>query len=345
MNRLPFVQPKQLGEMIRQQIRAALHAHNESTKAELAQLTGISFPSVGKAIDDMHALGEIALLGVGESSGGRKPQRYALNAGHMLGLAVYLEQSRSVCRLLDYAGGVVAEESLPGVLQAGPEALDALIASYMGRYPKIRALTFGVPAAVDSGKLSYIPTYDTFAGFDFKTAFESRYPVLALAENDMNVTALGYYDRLGLTNEQSIVYLYLGSNGPGAGIIVGGALVRGSSRFAGEVSLLPLYDDRNFGQSVEASVADRSSGRIQPPLIDAACRLIAVFAATINPDRFIFSDVDMNEGDLQAIRERSARYVPQAHVPILELGNWEADYKHGLNLLTTRSMLGIGSEA
>ena len=44
--------------------------------------------------------GEVTLLGLDESSGGRRANRYAFNPDYMLGLAVYYEKERSVYTIL-----------------------------------------------------------------------------------------------------------------------------------------------------------------------------------------------------------------------------------------------------
>lgn len=135
--------------------------------------------------------------------------------------------------------------------QAGPDALNDQIASYLESYPLIRALTFGVLGAVNNGRVFHIPDYEKFNNFDFKAFYQERYSLLVHVENDMNAAVLGYYDRLGNDKNLSLVYLYFGMNGPGAGIIVNGDLVRGKTFFSGEVSFVPIYDTRSFDQVVK----------------------------------------------------------------------------------------------
>lgn len=331
--------------MIRQQIRTALYHHQESTKVELAQITGISFPTISKTVEEMKEQGEILLSGIGESSGGRRPQKYELNAAHMLGLAVYLENNQSTYTLLNYVGDVIAQETEPGVLQTGPDALNDQIANYLDSYPLIRALTFGVPGAVNNGCVFHIPGYEKFNNFDFKAFYQERYSLLVHVENDMNATVLGYYDRLGNDKSLSLVYLYFGMNGPGAGIIVNGDLVRGKTFFSGEVSFVPIYNASSFEQVVkERPVVIKESQPSDPKLIDAMSRLVAVFTATLNPDLFIFCSTDMTEHDLSEVMHQSALYVPKENLPTLIIRDWEQDYIHGLHQLTIRNMLGIGND-
>ncbi|TDF94719.1 ROK family protein [Paenibacillus piri] len=335
----PFVNPKMMGEMIRQLIRASLYHDAESTNAELAQNTGISFPTISKTLDEMNASGEVLLTGLGLSSGGRRPRTYKLNPDYMTGLAVYLEKDFSSYSILNYEGDVIVRETLPGVLEFGPELLTEQIETFLARYPSMRVLTLGIPGAVDNGRAFHIPGYEGFKDFNFKTFYEQRFSLRVQVENDMNTTVFGYYDRTGNDDSLSLVYLYLGKNGPGAGIIVNGHIVRGRSFFSGEVSYVPVSDTQNFGQMLNAASAIHDSNKSRPMHIEAISRLVASFTATINPHTVIFCSSELTNFDLVQIRNKSASYVPEENLPDLVVSDWEQDYFHGLHQLTVRSMM------
>lgn len=328
-----------MGDMIRQFIRTTLYHDAESTKVELVQSTGISFPTISKALDEMNDSGEVLLTGLGISSGGRKPKTYKLNPDYMTGLAVYLEKDFSFYSVLNYEGDVITREIFPGVLQVGPELLTEQIETFLARYPSMRVLTLGIPGAVDNGRAFHIPGYERFSNFNFKTFYEERLSLRVQVENDMNATVFGYYDRTGNDDLLSLVYLYLGKNGPGAGIIVNGHIVRGRSFFSGEVSYVPVSDTQNFGQMLEAAADIHDSNERHPVHIEAISRLVASFTATINPHTVIFCSSELTHMDLAQIRNRSASFVPEGNLPDLVVSDWEQDYSHGLHQMTIRSML------
>lgn len=334
----PFVNPKMMGDRIRQLIRTTLYHNAESTKVDLAQSTGISFPTISKMLDEMNDSGEVLLTGLGLSSGGRRPQIYKLNPDYMTGLAVYLEKDFSSYSLLNYEGEVIMREMLPGVLQAGPGLLTEQVESFMSRYPSTRVLTLGIPGAVENGRAFHIPGYEQFRNFNFKVFYEELLSLRVEVENDMNTTVFGYYDRTGNDDSLSLVYLYLGKNGPGAGIMVNGNIVRGRSFFSGEVSYVPVSDSQNFGQMLDAAGV-RDSNDSYTKQIEAISRLVASFTATINPHAIIFCSSELTRNDLVHIRNRSASFVPAENLPDLEISDWEQDYSHGLHQLTVRSMM------
>ncbi|WP_079908881.1 ROK family protein [Paenibacillus sp. 32352] len=335
----PFINPKMMGERIRQLIRAELYQDAESTKAELAQNTGISFPTISKVLDEMNDSAEVLLTGIGLSSGGRRPRTYKLNPDYMTGLAVYLEKDFTSYSLLNYVGDVLVREEFPAALQAGPELLTEQINTFLTRYPSMRVLTLGIPGAVDNGRAFHIPGYERFRDFSFKAFYEERFPLRVQVENDMNTTVFGYYDRTGSDDSLSLVYLYLGKNGPGAGIMVNGHIVRGKSFFSGEVSYVPVSDSQNFGQMLDAASETYGSNESRSILIEAISRLIVSFAATLNPHAVIFSSSELTATDLVQIRQRSALMIPEENLPDLVSSDWEQDYVHGLHRLTVQSMM------
>ena len=330
-----------MGEMIRQQIRMKLYHEAESTKAELAQSIGISFPTISKVLDEMNDSGEVLLTGLAMSSGGRRPKTYKLNPEHMTGLAVYLEKEFTSYFIVNYEGEIIGREKLASVLQVGPEHLAEQIESFMERFQAVRVLTLGVPGAVNNGRVFHIPGYEKFKDFDFKSYYEGRLSLRVEVENDMNATAIGYYDRIANEDKLSLAYLYLGSNGPGAGIIVNGQVVRGKTFFSGEVSFVPLSGDKSFVQLLDDALAIHDSDESRHMLMDAISRLVVAFTAIINPHIIVFCSSELTELDLVQIRRISASLIPEANLPNLVTSDWEQDYMSGLHQLTVRSMMTV----
>ncbi|WP_396128134.1 ROK family protein [Exiguobacterium mexicanum] len=196
----------------------------------------------------------------------------------------------------------------------------------LDRTPDVSAISIGVAAAVADGTVIFAPDYPTFAHLDLKRWVESRTDRPAVIENDMNAAVYGYGHTHELADDQSIVYIYLGKNGPGAGILINGRLIRGKTGFSGEISFLPLYDDATFHDRME-------SERLAPLsdlAFDALGRLVATFTATLNPNAIIFSDVDLIDVELEGIRNACQRHIAVAHIPDLLIGTWEEDYFAGL---------------
>ncbi|MGG4490915.1 ROK family protein [Metabacillus idriensis] len=344
MNEL-LATPKSMKKVILRGIRTTLLELGSATKAELSHTLGISFPTISKFLAQMENDGEIVLIGLDGSSGGRRAKRYTYNPEHMLGLSLFLERTETNYTIFNCAGEVKEQGNVPSVLiEDGLNLLTKCIETLMAKYPKISSAAIGVPGSVDSGRIFYIPGYEQFQNFDLKGYFEEHFSIPAVVENDMNAAVLGYHNNRGIKDNQSLIYLYSGQNGPGAGIMINGDVVRGSTFFSGEVSFVPQYDDRNFRQALDNGSGAKKGMICEDYEIDAISRLTASFAAIINPHTIIFCNEEVEKAILDKITICSSKYIPSEHLPELTMSDWKQDYLFGLQTLCLDLMIdGINS--
>lgn len=324
--------PRDMKRIMFRGIRTLLLASGSATKAQLSEQLGISFPTISKFIGVMEKTGEVVTVGLDDSSGGRRAQRYAYNPDYRLGITMFLEKQETLYTICNALGEVKESGSCAGVLQEGIDALSKQLEALMERHPGIRAMSFGVPGSVKDGHIIYIPGYEKFQSFDLKGHFQAKFHLPVAVENDMNAAVLGYCERMGTAGSESLVYLCFGQNGPGAGLWLNGNVVRGSTSFSGEVSFVPLYDGGNFQQAISneegAAVVLDNHGAV-----DAVSRLIAAYASMVNPRAVVFCRDEVNEELLEAIALRSAAYISKEHLPILTASDWKEDYLNGLKTL------------
>ena len=120
------------------------------SKNELARQTGLSFPTVGRIIDDMVERGEAREAGAAASTGGRCAMRYELDMHYRLFLCLRLEQDTLhwfVCGL-DGVPLEQGEETCPGDVR---ELLDTLLMRVRARYPQLASVAFGFAGAMHDG--------------------------------------------------------------------------------------------------------------------------------------------------------------------------------------------------
>jgi hypothetical protein len=326
--------PKSMKKVILSGIRKSLLQLGSATKVELSDKLGISFPTISKFLAQMVKDGEIILVGLDESSGGRRAKRYKYNPEHMLGLSIFLERTETNYTIFNCIGEVKEQGKVSSVLKDdGLNLLTKLIDNLMNKYPKISSIAIGVPGSVDCGRIFYIPGYEQFQNFDLKGYYEEHFSIPVVVENDMNAAVLGYNNNKGNKVKHSLIYLYLGQNGPGAGIMLNGDVVRGSTFFSGEVSFVPQYDDRNFGQAFEKEIGSKKITICEDNEIDAISRLVASFVAIINPHTIIFSNNEVEKATLNKIAIGSSKYIPSEHLPELTMSDWRQDYLYGLQSL------------
>ncbi|WP_026695564.1 ROK family transcriptional regulator [Peribacillus kribbensis] len=332
--------PKSLKGAMMRGIRTTLLKLGSATKVELSETLGISFPTISKFLSEMESEGEILLAGLDDSSGGRRAKRYIYNPEYMLGLAIFLEKTETNYTIFNCVGESKEDGKAESVLMDSRlEALTRCIEGLLARFPKICSIAIGVPGSVDHGRVFYIPGYEQLQDFDLKGYYEDRFSVPVIVENDMNAAVLGFHHNGGMKEKQSLIYLYSGQNGPGAGIMVNGDIVRGRSFFSGEVSFVPLYDERNFREALEKEGESKKlqmAGEIE---VDAVSRLVASFTAMINPHTIIFCKDEVEDAFLEKIAAASAAYIPSEHLPELIVSDWKKDYLFGLQHLGLNLML------
>ncbi|MEH7309028.1 ROK family transcriptional regulator [Neobacillus drentensis] len=326
-------------------IRKSLLELGSATKVDLSDKLGISFPTISKFLAQMEKDGELFLVGLDDSSGGRKAKRYTYNPEYMLGLAIFLERTETNYIVFNCLGKVKdVGKTSSALIDDDLKLLTECVEEIKEKYPKISSVSIGVPGSVDNGRIIYIPGYEHLQNFDLKGYLENRFSIPVVIENDMNAAVLGYHDSKGNGKNKSLIYLYSGQNGPGAGIMVNGVVVRGSTNFSGEVSFVPQYDDRNFGQSLENGNETKKAFIGKEYEIDAISRLVASFVAIINPNTIIFCDDEVNQFIIDKIVERSSKYIPAEHLPELIMSDWKQDYLFGLQSLGLDLMItGISS--
>ena len=106
-------------------------------------------------------------------------------------------------------------------------------------FPLVRSVALGIPGVVRHGKMGFV-TFPQLAGVPLVSRLENQIDCSVVAENDVNLSALGNHFEKGNCQDENSVWSLLSTGGkPGAGIMVGKHLVRGFSNFAGEVSFLP----------------------------------------------------------------------------------------------------------
>jgi hypothetical protein len=331
--------PKAMKTEILRGIRKSLLGLESATKVELSDKLGISFPTISKFLTQMEKDGELVSVGLDDSSGGRRAKRYRYNPEYMFGLAIFLERTETNYIVFNCKGEVKDAGNTSSLLvDADLSLLTQCVEKMIEKFPKIGSIAVGVPASVNNGRIIYIPGYEHLENFDLKGYLENHFSIPVAIENDMNAAVLGYHESKGKEKNESLIYLYSGQNGPGAGIMVNGVVVRGSTNFSGEVSFVPQYDDRNFQQALGNEAGTKKAFLCEEHEIDAISRLVAAFTAIINPHTIIFCDDEVNQTAINEIIKQSSKYIPPEHLPELIMSDWKQDYLFGLQSLCLERM-------
>ncbi|WP_204518578.1 ROK family transcriptional regulator [Brevibacillus fulvus] len=230
------------------EILSQLKEHGQISRAELSKRTKLSRPCVSSLVEEMIEAGLICEVGIGHSTGGRRPILLECNYQAYAIVGAIFDGSLLQMALTDLRGEVLAdcETRLLSPFN-GDEALQKLAAGLQiliekSGYPRQRLLGIGVglPGITQrrEGTISFSPSTG-WTGLPVKQEIERKLGIPALIDNDVNLMALGEYVEGVGTGSATMVYLYVGT-GIGSGIMIDGQLYRGGSEAAGEVGFMMI---------------------------------------------------------------------------------------------------------
>lgn len=123
--------------------------------AELGAATGVSLPTLRRAIADLQAARWVRIAGRAEATGGRPANLFGIDAGRYALVGVHLEHPGMRLVATDVVGEVLDERVPEGVASLVPEAVHAIVLDYLtalrGRLPERTLLGLGLasPGFID----------------------------------------------------------------------------------------------------------------------------------------------------------------------------------------------------
>jgi glucokinase-like ROK family protein len=214
------------------------------SRTDLAQLTGLSIPTVSSIVDYLHAERLAQDLGQGDSRGGRRPQLFGFDPRVRYIVGLSLAKTMLTAALLDLDGNILTrrEQVIEVVnrpdegVQQIVEAVEGLMAGETLAKEEIAHLGISVPGVVDpdDGTLiisSPMQWHDVPLGQQLAGRFD--WPVLV--END-GIAAAWAERQIGTGQGCSDMVVFLGcETGVGSGVIINGQIYRGATGTAGEI--------------------------------------------------------------------------------------------------------------
>jgi predicted NBD/HSP70 family sugar kinase len=226
------------------------------TGNDLMAATKLSRPTIHAVCDELIRLGWVIELDSrrpnADSRPGRPARRYEFNsrAGYVLGIDIGAHKVTVL--LADLSGDPVAEvtrafkhdrvsaaDRLATVRRAATSALTAADVDASA----VLAVSAGVPAPVD--KRGHVIASDEYlpglARLDVPANLGRGFDCPVLVENDANLAVLGERWRGAAVGVDNVVVLLAGER-LGAGLFLGGHLIRGSNGGAGEMAFLAMVE-------------------------------------------------------------------------------------------------------
>ncbi len=224
--------------------------YNKGTQANsfLARKLNVSIPTIQTLLCELIEDGLVADHGLGDSSGGRRPNMYGLAeesfftmgidiGRHTTRVGIYNHQNKNITGVeqLD----IKLENKLTFVDEVYKFANSVIERSNVD-VNKIVGIGINMPGLIDH--INGIN--NTYLNFDKPVGkiFEEKFQKKVFLENDARARALAE-SRFGAAKGKHNVLVFHIDWGVGLGMILDGKLHRGASGFAGEFSHMPIQDE------------------------------------------------------------------------------------------------------
>ena len=214
-----------------------------STRSDIGRATGLSRTAVTSRVVALIGSGLVVEGDDGESTGGRPPSvlRFAPGAGVVLAGAI--GRSRTQLAVCDLGGELLALSEVDQAVGLGP---DDVMPDVVDRFVRlledlgrpvadVRGAGLSIPGSVDFARGMSLdsPIMKGWDGVPLAPYLARLGQVPTFVDNDANVLALS--ERRGHLERFGDAVMVKASTGLGAGIVVGGELLRGGLGAAGEL--------------------------------------------------------------------------------------------------------------
>ncbi|NCU10582.1 MAG: ROK family transcriptional regulator [Sphingomonadaceae bacterium] len=315
----------------------AIRLNAPVTKVELAEITGLTPPSITNITRKLLADGLIAEAGRRRGERGQPALRLAINPDGAYSIGVNIDRDHITLVALDFFGRLrvrVSEE----IQFAMPDQVAEFVARnleairHAGEIDVERIAGIGVAMPDDFGRvdLPLRPSeFSIWETVDLKRLLGSH-GLEVFVENDATAAAVGELQFGHGRTAQTFFYALI-SAGLGGGLVIDGHTVSGSSGRSGEIGFLPIGGGRRKSLNLQ-DVVTLSGLYLQGPVGDAAfawaekaadllCEPLLVINAVINPDAIFIggrlpADLVDNLCDRLALKVRRQGASLPARAPV-----------------------------
>lgn len=228
----------------REQILHTLRRQPGLSQTDLVRMLGLGQATISVAIGELIATGMVVVTGRAKSTGGRRPERLALNGERPLALALDLGESEAQLGLVNLNGTLLDVERIPFCRAGRRVEIDPLVAAaraWTGRKGLVR-VGIAAPGIID-GASGVVHRASTLAwrNVNLKDIFEEGLGLPAVVERNTNAALLAE-EWWGSLGGDPVVFVTLGS-GVGAALRVNGRFVHGATGAAGEFGHVTVEPD------------------------------------------------------------------------------------------------------
>ena len=234
-----IARPNTIRDINKQIVLNYVRERSPISRAEISRQTELQRSTVSSIVDELQISGLIEEIGIGCSTGGRKPTLLKLKTGTPVAIGVDITPRQTTIALADLAGKVLEKEEFP----TSPDAdfmsnqIIERVSRFAHKHKKYElGVGISVPGIADQvlGKSLYIP-YFQWRDWDICQQIFEKTGLGVTIDNDANAIALAelWFGREKIRKISNFITVLVGE-GIGTGIIFDGQVYRGEKGAAGE---------------------------------------------------------------------------------------------------------------
>lgn len=232
----------------KKQILSLLHSYGYISAPELSKQLKISLPTCIGLLNDLISMGYVKNIGIGESSGGRKPNLYGLPDDGFYVIScdfARFSASMTICDCYNkFVTPVIQIDTHiddPELVEKLYRAAQVLMEENHIPNEKVYGLGVDMPGLIDS-KAGINFTIKDKRFQNVSRDLNKKFNKLIYVDNDARMHAHGEF-HFGAAKDHSNAIIIHWSWGLGLGIFINGQLFSGNNGFAGEFSHIPMVEN------------------------------------------------------------------------------------------------------
>ncbi|WP_019614022.1 ROK family transcriptional regulator [Psychromonas ossibalaenae] len=234
------------GSKTQRTIFSLIHSSAPVTRAELAELSGLTPPAITTITKKMLDEGLLVVLGRQKSARGQPGIELGINHQAAYSLGINIELEKISIEIVDLGGSAFFSRSISGIYncpEKGLSELFSLLEMVKISYPEQFSALIGAGITTScnfnqsSGQLRLPPYFKEWESVDFQEQISEYLQLPAWVENDGTAAALGEHIRNCKSKQANLFYLYLGY-GVGGGHFYNDTSYRGYRGNAGRIGRL-----------------------------------------------------------------------------------------------------------
>lgn len=310
-----IARPNMIRDINKQIVLNYVRERSPISRAEIARETELQRSTVSAIVDELQNAGLVEELGIGDSTGGRKPTMLKLKTGTPVAIGVDITPSWTTIALADLAGKVLEKEEFltsPDIVYMSAQIIER-VSTLAKKYPQAELeVGISVPGIADQmlGTTLYIP-YFQWHDWDICKQLAKKTGLPVTIDNDANAIALAelWFGREKIRRVSNFITVLVGE-GIGTGVIFDGQVYRGERGAAGEFGHMIVGSDA----PVECSCGSRDCWEAHASEKAIIARYLRLFDnSAMKPDGITMPKLVSlaNEGQVQAIEalKETAKYL------------------------------------